>query len=161
MRALLAAFVVLAFLVPQAALATVQIPDSIIIEGQKHSLYSLPLEQYYRDGHPRPQFRWPNTATWRGYRATWEIKGGVLYLKAIRAWTEKGEVGLEALFPGQKAPIPATWFTGQLRVPQGKVLRVRMPQPIHEKDLMITVEKGRVTGQKIMDNAGRVGPPQP
>jgi hypothetical protein len=160
MRALLVACAVLAFLVPQAALATTQMPDVIIIDGQKHSLYSLPLEQYYRAGHPRPKFRSPNTANWRGYIATWEIAQGRLYLQSIRAWTGQGEVGVGALFPGQKAPIPATWFTGQLRVPQGKVLRVSVPQPIHERDLIITVEKGRVTKQEIVDNAGRVGPPK-
>ncbi len=158
MRVLITALAVLVFLVPQAALATTQIPDAIIIEGQRHSLYSLPLEQYYRAGHPRPQFRSPHTANWRGYVATWEIDRGRLYLKSIRAWIGKKEVGLEALFPGQKAPIPATWFTGQLRVPQGKILKVGVPQPIHEKDLVITVEQGKVTRQEIVDNIGRVGP---
>lgn len=160
MRVLIAALAALAFLVPQSAPATTQIPDTIIIDGQKHSLVSLPLEQYYGPGRPRPKFRAPNTATWRGYLATWEIDRGRLYLKSIRAWLGKREVGLEALFPGQNAPIPASWFTGQLRVPQGKVLRGGVPHPVHEKDLMITVEQGRVARQEIIDNAGRAGPPQ-
>jgi hypothetical protein len=158
MRILVAALAALAFLVPGAALATTQIPDAIIIDGQKHPLFSLPLEQYYGPGRPRPQFRPPNTATWRGYIATWVIDRECLYLQSIRAWTGQGEVGLSAIFPGQTAPLPATWFTGQLRVPQGKVLRVSVPHPVHEKDLVITVEKGRVARQAIVDNAGRVGP---
>jgi hypothetical protein len=158
MRVLLVTLVVLGLLAPQAALATTQVSEVIIIEGQKHSLSSLPLEQYYKAGRSRPQFRSPNTANRRGYLGIWEINQGRLYLKGIRAWIGKEEVGPEALFPGQKAPIPATWFTGKLRVPQGKVLRVGVPYPIHEKDLIITVEKGRVVRQEIVDNAGRVEP---
>lgn len=154
MKTWLAALVVLGLLAPQAALATTQFPDLIYLEGQKYSLFSLPLEQYYGPGNPRPKFRAPNTALWRGYIGIWEIKGGVLYLKDIQAWTQQGEVGLEALFPGQKGPVAATWFTGKLRVPQGKVLKPYVPHPIYEKYLMITVEKGRVVSQEIIDNPG-------
>jgi hypothetical protein len=158
MRVLIAALAVLAFLVPVAALATTQFPEILYLDGQKHSLFSNPLEQYYGPNHPRPQFKAPNTATWRSYVGTWEIDRGVLYLKAIRAWTPQGEVGLEALFPGHKGRVAATWFTGQLRVPQGKVLKPYVPHPIYEKYLMITVEKGRVVRQEIVDNGGGVRP---
>jgi hypothetical protein len=153
-KIMIATLGVLCSLVPEPALATTQFSDILYLNGQKHSLVSLPLEQYYGPGNPRPKFRAPNTATWRGYIATWEIDGGVLHLKAIRAWTEKGEVGLEALFPGQKGPVAATWFTGKLRVPQGKILKPAVPHPIYEKYLMITVEKGRVVNQEVIDNPG-------
>jgi len=46
-------------------------------------------------------------------------------------------VGLEALSPGQKGPVAATWFTGKLKVTQGKILKPAVPPPIYEKDLMI------------------------
>ena len=154
LKIMLSALGVLCFLVPEAALATTQFSDILYLNGQKHSLDSLPLEQYYGPGNPRPKFRAPNTATWRGYIATWEIDRGVLYLKAIRAWTNQGEVGLPALFPGQKSPVAATWFTGKLRVPQGKILKPAVPHPIFEKYLMITVEKGRVVNQEVIDDPG-------
>jgi hypothetical protein len=140
------------FLVPKAALATTQFSDILYLNGQKHALDSLPLEQYYSPENPRPKFQAPNTATWRGYIATWEIDRGILYLKAIRAWTYQGEVSLEALFPGRKSPVAATWFTGKLRVPQGKILKPAVPHPIYEKYLMITVEKGRVISQEVINN---------
>jgi hypothetical protein len=155
LKIMLAALGVLCLLVPEAALATTQFPDILYLDGQKHSLDSLPLEPYYGPGNPRPKFHAPNTATWRGYIATWEIDRGLLYLKAIRAWTDQGQVGLEALFPGQKGPVPATWFNGKLKVPQGKILEVSVPHPIYEKYLMITVEKGRVINQEVVDNPGR------
>ena len=154
LKVMLTALGVVFSLVPGAALATTQSSDILYLNGQKHSLESLPLEQYYGPGNPRPKFRAPNTATWRGYIATWEIDRGVLQLKAIRAWTEQREVGLEDLFPGQKGPVAATWFTGKLRVPQGKILKPAVPHPIYEKYLMITVEKGRVVSQELIDNFG-------
>src|SRR4030065_169020 len=100
LKIMLAVLGVLCCLVPEAALATTQFPDILYLNGQKHSLDSLPLEHYYGPGNPRPKFRAPNPATWRGYIATWEIDRGVLSLKAIRAWTDHGQVGMEALFPG-------------------------------------------------------------
>jgi len=145
---------VVCFLVPEAALATTQFSDILYLNGQKHSLDSLPLEAYYGPGNPRPKFRAPNTATWRGYIATWEIDRGVLYLKAIQAWTDQGKVGLETMFPGHKGRVAASWFSGKLKVPQGKVLKVAVPHPIYGKYLMITVEKGRVVNQEVMDNPG-------
>lgn len=160
MKILLTALAVLACLVPQAALATTQFSEIIYLDGQKHSLFTNPLESYYGPGNPRPKFKAPNTATWRGYIGTWEIDGSRLYLKAIRAWMPQGEVGLTALFPGQQGRVPATWFTGQLRVPQGKVLRRGVPHPVYEKDLLIMVEKGRVVRQEIVNNTGRVPPPR-
>jgi hypothetical protein len=154
LKIMLAVLGVIGFLVPEAALATTQCSDILYLNGQKHSLESLALEQYYGPGNPRPKFRAPNTATWRGYIATWEIDRGILYLKAIQAWTDQGEVGLPALFPGQKGPVAATWFTGKLKVPQGKVLKPAVPHPIYAKYLMITVEKGRVVNQEVIDNPG-------
>lgn len=161
LKIMLAALGVLGFLIPEAALATTQFSDILYLDGRKYSLDSLPLGQYNDPGNPLPKFRAPNTATWRGYIATWEIEGGVLYLKAIRAWTDRGQVGLEALFPGRKGPVPATWFTGKLKVPQGKMLKPAVPYPIHEKYLLITVEKGKVVNQKVSDNPEETRSPAP
>jgi hypothetical protein len=149
---ILAALGALCCLVPEAALATTQFSDILYVNGQKCSLDSLPLEQYYGPGNPRPQFRAPNTATWRGYIATWEIDRGVLYLKAIRAWTDQGQVGLEGLFPGRQGPVPATWFTGKLTVPHGKIIKPAVPHSVYEKYLLITIEKGKVISQEVFDN---------
>jgi hypothetical protein len=160
LQILIAVLGMVGFLVPQAALATTQFSDILYLNGQKHALISLPLEAYYGPGNPRPKFRAPNTATWRGYIATWEIDRGVLYLKTIRAWTDRGEVGLATLFPGQQGPVAATWFTGKLKVPQGKIIRVSVPHPIYGQYLMITVEKGRVVSQEIIDNPGATRSPE-
>jgi hypothetical protein len=150
LKIMMLALGVLGFLFPKTAQATTQVSDILYLNGEEHSLDSLPLEQYYNPKNPRPEFRAPNTATWRGYIATWEIDRGVLYLKAIRAWTYQGEMSLENLFPGQKGPVAATWFTGKLKVPQGKIIKPAVPHPVYEHYLMIKVEKGRVTGQEVI-----------
>jgi hypothetical protein len=161
LKIMLAALGVLGFLLPEPALATTQFSDILYLNGQKYSLDSLPLEPYYGPGNPRPKFRAPNTATWRGYIATWEIDRGVLYIKAIRAWTDQGQVGLEALFPGRKVPVSATWFTGRLMIPQGPVVKPAVPHPIYGKYLLITVEQGRVVHQEVIDNPGGTRLPGP
>jgi hypothetical protein len=148
------ALVCCGILIPGLAWTTTQFPDILFLDGQKHFLDSLPLEQYYGPDNPRPDFRWPNTATWRGYIATWEIQRDVLYLKAVRAWTSQGEVGLAALFPGRQGPVPATWFTGQLKVPHGKILKPGVPHPLYEQYLILTVEKGRVIKRDRLDHPG-------
>ena len=81
LKIMAAVLVCFAILIPGVAWATTQFPDILFLDGQKHFLESLPLEQYYGPDNPRPVFRWPNTATWRGYIATWEIINNVLYLK--------------------------------------------------------------------------------
>jgi DNA-directed RNA polymerase specialized sigma subunit len=54
-------------------------------------------------------------------------------------------------------PLLADWFTGVLRVPRGEMLAyVHMDfESIYEQDLLINVERGRVTGQRIQDNRDR------
>lgn len=70
------------------AFGTAQIPDKLIYQGDTIRLYSNPLESLYNNDNPRPEnfFKlegcW-NTACWRGYQATWEIKENKLYLIEI------------------------------------------------------------------------------
>ena len=51
----------------------------------------------------------------RGYHATWEIRDDTLYLVKLRLGCDEfRDVPLSLLFPGQRSPVPASWFTGQL-----------------------------------------------
>ena len=127
LKIMIAALGVLCFLVTKTALATTQVSDILYLNGEEHSLDSLPLEQYYNPENPRPKFRAPNTATWRGYIATWKIDRGILYLKAIRAWTYQGEVRLEELFPGQKGRWPQRGLPGSSGSPKERSSKPRCP----------------------------------
>ena len=144
---------------------TAQIPDTILIDGQAHALFSEPLDAYYSDA-PRPNFIPQNTANWRGYVGTWEIREGRLYLIRIAAeicalplrWNcpkdQRREVGLADLFPARGAAVPADWFSGTLRVPVGGQLQYRHMgyESVYEFDLMLTIEKGVVKSTTTLDN---------
>jgi hypothetical protein len=114
-------------------------------------------ESYSRNGAPRPNFTFRSTANWRGYIATWEIDNGVLYLRDINASIDGSEAGMEEVFPGQVGRIEAKWFTGQLRVPQGKLLKYVHGDylSVYERDLIITVEAGKVVKVEVIDNSQR------
>ncbi len=76
-----------------------------------------------------------------------------LYLTDINL--EDGtRVSLETLFPGFPNLVFAHWYTGTLRVPDGKLLNY-----IHagfgseyERDILIQVEEGTVTETSIREN---------
>ena len=154
----LLALVLLVLAGGQPALATAQFPDVLIYEGKEHSLFSNPLESYYGPDRPRPQFKMWHTANYRGYVATWEIDKGMLYLKKIKARLEGKEVGLDYLFPGNKGRVAAAWFTGTLRVPQGKQLHYVHAgyRSVYEQELIITLKDGKVTNKEVIDNRNKV-----
>lgn len=150
---------------------TAQFSDWLHYQGQKHELCSNPLESYFDDEHPRPDFKASSTACWRGYVATWEIENDTLYLVsgggiiAIPPLVVKGsdnvlytieakEVGLKDLFPLAGDRVKATWFTGVLRIPQGELLEY-----VHagygstfEEDLLLTIEAGNLVHTEVRDN---------
>jgi len=143
-----------------AALATAQIPDTLIYQGQEHMLFSNPLESYWNKDRPRPPFQMWHTANYRGYSATWEIDRDTLYLKNLRARLDGKYVGMDHLFPQAKGRVAADWFSGTLRVPQGKQLRyVHMGyHSVYERELLITVTNGKVTGKEVIDHTKKVKP---
>ena len=69
---------------------TTQIRDSIVYKGKERPLHSLPLEDFFHQGFPRPYaIVRPGircTACHRGYCAIWEIKNSELFLNDIKAF---------------------------------------------------------------------------
>jgi hypothetical protein len=159
MKTMVVFVALLVLLMPGAALTTNQRAEVIYLNGQRHWLHTLPLEEYYGPGNPRPNFTAYATFCWRGYIGVWEIRKGVLYLKDIQAWIDNKEVGLEALFPGHEGPVAATWFTGNLDVPQDKDAITYGYRTIYEKYLMITLEKGKMVRQETVEHPGSMRPP--
>lgn len=154
-------------LLPAApAWPTAQIPERILYEGESGFLHTNPLESYFTKDNPRPEFATPHTACWRGYIGSWEIREGALYLADLKAWMRDGEgkaapVGLEAVFPGRKAPLKAEWFTGTLRIPRGKPIRyVHMGyQTVYEEEVHLRIEAGNVVDRQTIDNRKKVQAP--
>ena len=166
-------FFLIAFLLMSSstfAFATAQAPDVLIYDNKILDLFSNPLESYYKDEKDKPKFYiYPNetsSGNWRGYVAIWEITDGELFLRGLDSWLcDSGtetvpplcrKADLKELFGNKsvKGKISATWFTGELRIPEGKqIAYVHMGYgSIYERDIIINVEAGKITGQKIIDN---------
>lgn len=140
-----------------------QLPDWIIINGEFRDLYSNPLEQYWtRFNKRRPLFLPQNNCT-RGYIATWEMVGNELFLVGIdgnyqRRFIFKGKKSTrfthKTLFPGSKGkPVKATWYSGKLRVPEGKMTMYEHHEydSRFEKEVIITISAGDMIKMVTLD----------
>lgn len=152
--------VLLLYIALQAnAFATAQMGDLLIYEGKTEGIFSNPLESYFNEEHPRPNelFKASCSANWRGYLATWEIKDGFLYLNRLvegNCSNDAAEIPLSKVFPEQKAPIKAVWFSGILRIPQGEQLQyVHMGYgSTYERELHLVIKDGKLVDKKVIDN---------
>lgn len=99
----------LAMAIASAAKATAQASDWLIVEGKKFALNTNPLDTELRKKQwERPENAVISSGNWRGYIATWEIKGGELFLKDVtiairdpkndRGYTRKSIT--QELYPG-------------------------------------------------------------
>lgn len=142
---------------------TAQTPDWLVYEGQGYPLFSNPLESYFDDDHQRPAFRAETSADFRGYAAKWEIEDEALYLVGLHGQVggddktyavNAKEVGLQDLFPWAGDRVKATWFTGKLRLPHGKLIEyVHLGYAsTYEEDLLLTFEEGKLISREIRDN---------
>jgi len=135
---------------------TAQVHEKLVLDGQPVSLAFCPP---IPTGHPRileldqaearrdaPSIIF-STACWRGYIGTWEIKDGSFYLVDL-----KGRLRLQG-----SEPLLADWFSGVLRIPQGKILNyVHMGfGSLYEFEEHIKIDSGRVSARRRIDNRGK------
>lgn len=132
---------------------TAQIHETLIIDGKKSSMaFCPPLPENdprltkLKDSEIKHGIIL-STACWRQYIGTWEIKDDQLYLVSI-----EGRFKLSG-----DSPILADWFTGTLRIPQGKVLHyVHMGYgSVFEQELHIKIENGKVIKSNTIDNRNK------
>lgn len=133
-----------------------QTPEELIFEGEKHQMFTEPLEDYREQGGKLPEFVFSMTCLSRRYVGTWEIVNDSLYLIAIHAELASGEAAdLEALFPGCGATVFADWYSGTIRLPQGKVLKREYIGycDVYERDLLLEFEKGVLKTRNTRTNS--------
>lgn len=125
---------------------TAQTPEILIYNGERQGMTfipPIPNDPQIVVAAPN-DYSCYNTACWRGYVGTWEIKDDKFYLNSLtgRYHMAKDE------------PVHATWFTGVIRVPQGEMLHyVHMGfGSIFERELHIKIENGVVVDQRTIDN---------
>lgn len=134
---------------------TAQISEKLYYEGHKVSMCSEPLGDYFAFSGERPGFESNCTALWRGYVGTWEIIDGRIYLIELNGTLENGsDVTLATIFPDFPDRVFAHWYSGTIRIPQGKMLDyVHMGYgSTYERDLMLQIEKGVVTKTTVRHN---------
>jgi len=108
------------FSLPILALATDQEHDTISFAGEAAFVLECPLAPLLEKRSNKMLFDVIRTSNWKGYEASWEIKGTNLLLTSFYA-TRKGDpIEVDFLFPRRNPPILADWYSGSLHVPSGK-----------------------------------------
>ena len=130
--------IVLCALFPTKLMATAQQSEKIFINGKKYDMLSCPLERnsiiHEILEKIKPAKIVTNTSLWRGYVGYWSIKKNTLYLDSLQFEIEDLEAGdfvIKTIIPKNESAfsaykdnigIKASWFSGELRVIQGKLL---------------------------------------
>jgi hypothetical protein len=139
---------------------TAQISERLIYEGQQLAICTNPLSLYFAMGGDSPNFEDNCTALWRGYVGTWEIVDGRLYLIKLQGTLEGGgEASVATIFPDYPDRVFAHWYSGTIRIPQGKLLNyVHMGySSTYERDLFLEIEKGIIKKTRVRYNGHAKG----
>lgn len=134
---------------------TAQIPEELVFQGQRMSMFTTPLAPYLADHGRDPGFNAPMTALWRGYVGTWEIADDRLYLIQLRGTLESGEkASLRTIFPDCTCRVFAEWYSGTIRVPQGELIEYVHAgyASVYERELLLEVDHGVVLSVHIQEN---------
>ena len=132
---------------------TIQAGDILSYSGEKTTIATEPLKPYL-ETRSDVGFIFKSTALVRGYIGTWKIKKKKLYLVSLIGFIESNEkVDLEYLFPN-KTEVFANWFSGDIRIPQGKLLeKINLGyESVFEKDLIFTFNEGILISETVKDN---------
>ncbi|EED31279.1 conserved hypothetical protein [gamma proteobacterium NOR5-3] len=134
---------------------TAQIADVLIAGNDRMQLFTNPLEMFFEKMGTRPDFTLPSTANWRGYVATWDLTDGRLYLRSISGrLKDTTACSVASIFPGFPDRVFAHWFSGELRVPIGRVLSyMHMGYGSqYEAYRLVKIHLGVVTADQAMSN---------
>jgi len=92
-----------------------QLPETILIDGVLHTLYTTPLLPWLRDQDEPPAFDRRSRNCERGYIGCWRIRDGELWLVSLHAWRDGQFTRVSDLFGGE-CEVRAEWFSGPLVV---------------------------------------------
>lgn len=134
---------------------TAQIPETLLYNGDRLAMCDEPLAVYFELIGQSPPFRAMSSANWRGYFGTWEIKEDRLYLVDLEGTLKTGEeVNLQFFFKDFPERVFAHWFSGQIRVTKGKLLKYVHAgyASKYEQDLFIDVYRGLIKNIEVKIN---------
>jgi hypothetical protein len=139
---------------------TAQIAEKISIDGETFAMCTEPLADYFELGGKRLQFAATCTALWRGYVGHWELLNDRLYLVGLSGTLEDGtEASLANIFPEYPLRVFAHWYSGKIRLPQGKLLNYVHGgyASTYERDQFITFDRGVVVARNTTVNGVAIG----
>jgi len=134
---------------------TYQVHEKLILNGEPVTMVSFPdipkehpriLHEFHREpiGSILDSYL-GSTACWRNYIGTWEVRDGQFFLKQVF-----GQYKIDG-----PDPVPATWFSGCLVLPQGEIIEGDAWfgwDVVHERELRIKIRKGRVVKEELRVN---------
>ena len=140
---------------------TAQFGEDLHYEGRELVMCTEPLGDYFKLAGVEPEFDANCTALWRGYLGTWEIREARLYLVRL-VGVLKGLIAASVgtFFPGYPDRVFAHWYSGTLRVPDGKILHYIHGgySSTYESDLLITIDNGAVVKTSVRQNGTSIDP---
>ena len=134
---------------------TAQHPERMMIDGRPRAMCSEPLSSYFALLGAQPRFESTCTALWRGYVGHWELIDRRLYLVRVDGRLEDGsEASLATFFPKYPQRVFAHWYTGTLRIPEGRELEYVHAgyASVYERDQLIRVVRGVTVDVEIRTN---------
>lgn len=153
--------------------ASPQLPDYLIYRGDTISVYNLILEKYFEKTNQNNQeslfglqFREGATLNcWRGYQAIYKIENDSLFLNNIIYCGERYNNNPISVFESDKRiaeqfkgnvknkRVFIDWFTGNISVPDGKLLRWDgVFHRTFEKEIVLSIKSGKVKKELQVDN---------
>lgn len=146
----------------QICLATGQAGERVIYKGDTLTMLSEPLEIYLRNIEPRQRIHSAleegcSTGLWRGYVGLWRIQDGKLVLVNVFLCGNKTRSIKGALFKNQNGEIPADWFTGDLFIEKGKMIKYHHSgyDRYYETEVVVNVKEGNVLTETEYKNGVR------
>ncbi|MCG7535981.1 hypothetical protein [Pseudoalteromonas sp. OOF1S-7] len=109
-----------------AGFATDQVREIYIVGGKSYGIDVFPLESLYDyDGiQSKLGGRGWCSANWRGYKGTWELKGGELWLTSLvmdSCAQNPPLIDPVAFFGQETYPVKASWFNESIEVRLGDI----------------------------------------
>lgn len=123
---------------------TPQIGEVFLLENEQYFIDEQPLHQYFLTFKSPPYFTPPSPTCWRGYYGKWALIENELHLIHFRGYLDGfDEVDMNYLFPSQYSII-ADWFSGVIKVPQGKILKWNktLNSSVYEEYLHLNFKNG-------------------
>ena len=134
---------------------TAQTYERLTYQGESLGMCTSPLSDFFAYSDSWPRFARTDTSLWRHYIGTWEFVNDRLYLIGLQATMMDGKPAtLATVFPDFPDRVFAHWYSGELRVPQGKLIKcVHMGfRSKYEEDFFLDVANGVLTGTRLVKN---------